>query len=276
MKQITPNVYTETDFTGCNPSFVTTSEGIVLIDTPWSPTDALQWQSEVAKKGEIRYTINTDHNIDHTTGNYFFTAPIVAHQGTREELLRAPLDTILHRTKDIDPEGFYLLSGYSLRLPAITFSSRANLYVGEHSFQLIHLVGHTANTIAVYVPEEKVLFCGDNVFFKRQPVMRESYPEQWIESLADLEKLNADIIVPGHGDVCEDRDYLRELASFLGEWVDAVRRAIGRGMSKEDCADAISFLDRYPMNPGRETFGPELQRENAKRVYDVLTKRLRI
>ena len=42
MKQITKNVYVETCIRGCNHGFVTTSDGIVLIDTPHKPSDAVK------------------------------------------------------------------------------------------------------------------------------------------------------------------------------------------------------------------------------------------
>ena len=55
MKQITDNVYVETDFPGCNPTFITTKEGIVMIDTPMRPTDALKWRLNISEKGNVRY-----------------------------------------------------------------------------------------------------------------------------------------------------------------------------------------------------------------------------
>ncbi|MCC8165500.1 MAG: hypothetical protein LIQ31_04985 [Planctomycetes bacterium] len=41
MEQITPNIYTETEIRGCNPSIVFTSEGAVFIDNAqWLPKNA--------------------------------------------------------------------------------------------------------------------------------------------------------------------------------------------------------------------------------------------
>lgn len=48
MEQVTPNVFTETQLRGCNPSFVTTSDGVVVIDTPQLPTKAVAMR-ELAK-----------------------------------------------------------------------------------------------------------------------------------------------------------------------------------------------------------------------------------
>ena len=41
MEQVTPNVFTTTKLRGCNPSFVVTSDGVVVIDTPQLPTKAV-------------------------------------------------------------------------------------------------------------------------------------------------------------------------------------------------------------------------------------------
>jgi len=50
MKKITNNIYVETGFRGCNPGFVVTKEGVVMIDAPQIPTDALKWRDEIAKE----------------------------------------------------------------------------------------------------------------------------------------------------------------------------------------------------------------------------------
>ena len=41
MEQVTSRIFAETKVRGCNPSFVTTSEGVVVIDTPQLPTRAV-------------------------------------------------------------------------------------------------------------------------------------------------------------------------------------------------------------------------------------------
>ena len=42
MKQLTDNVFVETGLKGANHGLVTTSDGVVLIDTPHKPSDALR------------------------------------------------------------------------------------------------------------------------------------------------------------------------------------------------------------------------------------------
>ena len=42
MQQLTSNVFVETQVRGCNHGFVTTSDGIVMIDSPHKPSDAMK------------------------------------------------------------------------------------------------------------------------------------------------------------------------------------------------------------------------------------------
>src|SRR5215217_6208717 len=81
MRQLTKNVFVETGIRGCNHGFVTTSEGIVMIDSPHKPSDALKLKAEIARRGgNLRYIINTEPHGDHWTGNAFFDVPVVAHE----------------------------------------------------------------------------------------------------------------------------------------------------------------------------------------------------
>ena len=72
MQKISDNVYTETELPGCVHGFVVTKEGVVMIDTPQTPTDAVRWRDEIAKHGTVRYLINTEPHEDHFRGNHFF------------------------------------------------------------------------------------------------------------------------------------------------------------------------------------------------------------
>lgn len=273
MQQLTKNIFVETNFIGCNASFIVTTTGVVMIDTPGTPTQAGQWRQEIGKHAKISYIINTEPHVDHTSGVFFFPGTFIAQEGIRQTLSRPnAAKGFLGWMKSADPEGFPRVNGYQVRLPDITFSKELTVYAGDHTFELYHLPGHTPSQTAIYVPQEKVLFTGDNIVYHRQPYFFESLPFQWLESLKRIGQFNADYIVPGHGEVCQDKSYVQEFSGFIQEWLNAVRNAIDRGLSKEAILDSISFLDRYPMNPGRESFGPELQRQSASRFYDVLTQ----
>ena len=271
MQKITDNVYAETEFRGCNPGFVVTREGVVMIDTPQMPADAIKWRDEIAKHGPVKYLINTEPHGDHFTGNYFFEGTVVAHEGTREAILAASVEQLKERIEQAAPESLPLLEGYSYRPPAITLSERLTLYVGDHTFQLIHHPGHTPYQVAVFIPEERVVFTSDNIFYKVQAFLHQALPYEWLESLKQLQELEADVLVPGHGNIC-DRSYIPEMSAFIQDWINAVSAAIDQGMSLEEAQEKISFLDRYPADVGIESMMKEVQRWNVARLYEVLKK----
>lgn len=268
MNQVTENVFVETGYRGCNPGFVKTSEGVVMIDTPQIPKDALAYREIIQKHGKPVYLINTEPHGDHFTGNFFFDAVCVAHQGTREAMMQAPLEAFKERIKVLDPDFEPQLETYRIKLPTITFNQSMRLYVGSHTFELIHLPGHTASETAVFIPEERTVFTGDNIFNQMQVFLHEAWPKEWLESLEYLKTLEADYYIPGHGEVCT-KAYLDEQASFIKDWVASIQDAIKNRWTLEEAQKRISFLDRYPMGAGMEAFGKELQKMNVARLYSL-------
>ncbi len=273
MQKITDNVYAETGVRGCNHGFVVTKEGVVMIDTPQIPTDAVRWRDEIAKHGTVRYVINTEPHADHFTGNYFFEGTVVAHEGTREAILATSVEELKESLKQIAPDSLPLMEGFSYRLPIITLSERLTLYLGDHTFHLIHLPGHTPYQVAVYIPEERVVFTSDNVVYKWMPMLHhpQALPYEWLDSLKRIQELEADVLVPGHGDIC-DRSYIPEMSAGIQDWIDAVKTAIKQGMSLEEAQDKISFLDRYYIEAGAEERMQRVQRQSVARLYQVLKK----
>ena len=109
------------------------------------------------------------------------------------------------------------------------FTGDVTLNVGDHTFHLIHTPGHTPGQIAVYVPEERVVFTGDTVF-------TESRRGSWLptstsgsSALNTISRLDVDKVVPGHGPVT-DLKYLQTQKAVLLEWKSARRRRRGQGL----------------------------------------------
>ena len=53
MQRVTPSVFTTTEIRGCNPSYVVTSAGVVVIDTPQLPTKAVAFRQEAEQHGPV-------------------------------------------------------------------------------------------------------------------------------------------------------------------------------------------------------------------------------
>lgn len=271
MQQLTRNVFVETGVKGCNFGYVTTSDGIVMLDSPHKPSDALKLKAEIAPQGPLRYIINTEPHGDHWTGNAFFEAPAIAHDGVRRRILDTDMEQHVERVAALGPEEPALLQGYTPNVPAITFQGEMTLHVGDHTFHLIHMPGHTLYQAAILIKEEGVVFTSDNIFHKVQTFIQEANPEHWLQALESLRGLDENLFVPGHGAIC-NKGYLDEQGAYITEWQRYVQQAIDRGMSKEEAVDKLTAMtERYPMDVGLEGQASRVMRMNVANLYDYLT-----
>jgi cyclase len=285
MEQLTPNVFTETGLRGCNPSFVVTSDGVVVIDTPQLPTRAVAMRKLAESHGPIRYVINTEHHVDHIFGNYYFkgAGTVVHHQGVYDNFMLASpdLDPFAYAGEAIptdDPQGQGIFPDRDeyFKDPnkaTVVFTGDLTLRVGGHTFELLHTPGHTPGQVAVHVPEERVVFTGDTVFCDCQTWLMTSDVRQWLASLARVATLDVDHVVPGHGPVTTTQ-YLSTQRAVLIEWVNAVAAAIAKGWSREETIERVNFAARYPVDIGQGYMMGHIQTQNAASLYDKLVSEL--
>lgn len=282
MQQVRDNVYTSTKIRGCNPSFVVTSGGVVVVDTPQLPTKAVAMRDEAERAGEIRYLINTEHHVDHIFGNYYFRGAgrVVHHQGVYDNFMvvTPDLDPYAYAQEAIptdDPDGAEIFPDRDEYYADpnkgdIVFSGDLTLHLGDHTFELIHTPGHTPGQVAVHVPEERVVFTGDTIFSECQTWLMTSDVPEWLSALDRIGELDVDTIVPGHGPVT-DKSYLAVQRSMLLEWEAAVAAAVAKGWSREETVEKVHFRDRYPVDVGQGYMMDHIQTLNAASLYDKMT-----
>lgn len=282
MERVTPNVFTTTRLRGCNPSFVTTSDGVVVVDTPQLPTRAVAMRREAEAHGAIRYLINTEHHVDHIFGNYFFkgAGTVVEHRGVFENFMvpTPDLDPYAYALEAIptdDPEAVSIVPDRETYYAdpnkgTVVFTGDLTLTVGDHTFHLIHTPGHTPGQVAVHVPEERVVFTGDTIFCDCQTWLMTSNVDQWLESLERIRQLDVDHVIPGHGPVTTI-DYIGTQRSMLLEWKAGVAAAVAKGWSREETMARVRFDERYPVDIGQGYMMDHIQTLNAASLWDKLT-----
>lgn len=270
LQQVTSNVFVDVGCRGCNFGFLETSDGIVMFDSPHKPSDAMALKAELEKRGRLRYIINTEPHGDHWTGNSFFDVPVIAHEGVRQRILETDLEQHVQRTAGFGPDEPQYMEGYQFNAPAITFQNGMSLRVGDHTIQIVHMPGHTAYQAAICIKEEGVVWTSDNIFNKVQSFLQECSPDQWLTAVESLRRLDEEIFVPGHGQLC-GKEYLDEQGSYIQEWKDYVWNAVERGMSKEDAIYGLTDMtERYPME-GAHQNAPAVMRMNVANLYDYVT-----
>lgn len=282
MERVTANVFTTTKLRGCNPSFVTTSEGVVVIDTPQLPTRAVAMRREAETHGAIRYLINTEHHVDHIFGNYYFkgAGTVVEHKGLYDNFMVVTHDldpfAYAHEaipTDDPGGEAIFPPRDEYYRDPnkaTVVFTDDLTLRVGEHTFNLIHTPGHTPGQIAVHIPEERVVLTGDTIFCECQTWLMTSNVDQWLESLERIRQLDVDHLIPGHGPVTTLK-YIDTQRAILLEWKAAVAQAVAEGWTREETIQRVRFDDRYPVDVGQGYMMDHIQNLNAASLWDKFT-----
>jgi cyclase len=262
MRRISPSIYAEVLFWGCNPGFVATSDGVLLIDTPQQPIDAMRWRERIVEQfGPIRHLVNTEPHPDHIRGNAYFPGVEVIGQAGMVARYEQALPTmtgseLLETMKQTDPDSVWLFNhpDYPPNPPTRTFTDELTLHLGDHEIRIIHHPGHTAPQTSVYVPQEGVVFTGDNVFYKCKTFVQEADPWQWLEALDRIGQLDVEVIVPGHGEPC-DRRYLKEQAQIIENWIGAVEDLVQRGLTEEEAlAEPLDVLKLDPYQLGQRLF----------------------
>ena len=151
----------------------------------------------------------------------------------------------------------------SVVMPDITFSKAHALKLGGTTIELrYHGRNHGNCLISMRLPREKVLFVVDivapkSVGFRDLPNF---YPRDWIRTLKELETLDFDRVIPGHGPPAAPRSAVREQREYLEDLAEAVRKAIGQRMTRAQARKAIklpkyekwgNYKEWLPMNVDR-------------------------
>lgn len=280
MRRIGRNTFAEIYFWGCNPGFVATDDGVVMIDTPQQPIDAMRWRERMLEFGPIRYLINTEPHPDHILGNAYFPGVEVVGQDElrsryQEQVPMMTSAARLDGMKADDPDSVFLLGhpSYPPNPPTRTFGDELTLEVGGHTFHCLHLPGHTRPQTAVHVPQEGVLFTGDNLFHECKTFIQEADPWEWLASLERIERFDVEVVLPGHGEPCKP-DYVRKQADILRGWLAVVERFVERGLSLEEALREpldVPSLDPYPLSQRLFSRFPDLDAMNVRNLYQKIT-----
>lgn len=226
-----------------NAGFVTGLRSTLVVDTCATESRARAFRAAVEQvtAQPVTTVVNTHHHGDHTHGNFVFRpAPVAAHERCREMLLAFGLPD-WGDVFDID------WGQLELEPPTITFPDRLDLWVDDRRVELHYIGGpaHTTNDVVVWLPDEKVLFSGDLVFNGGTPFVVMGSIAGSMASLSRLRDFGAEVIVPGHGEVCTPAvlDDLLAYFTFLGDTAAEGRRAGLGPLEAARAADLGAFAE---------------------------------
>jgi cyclase len=265
-------VFTSDLYAQVTAGVIVTSEGAVVVDTLPFPQETRELLVFVQERGlRVPFVINTHSHADHINGSYLFEgADLVAHRRCRA-ILRRHGERVLEEAKAETPE----LAEVQLRLPSITFDQELTLRLGDRTMRLIHLPGHTPDSIGVYVEEDKILFAGDAVM--PIPYIVGGDREAMMDSLRIIGQLSLENIVQGHGEVIlrgEVEQTLKSSIFYLETIYEKVKEAVEAGAPPESVAEIDieqCGKSRIPLNG----LVQQLHEANLLHLYDLMTAQVR-
>ncbi|KIL39880.1 cyclase [Gordoniibacillus kamchatkensis] len=260
-----------------NAAIVDLGDATLVVDTflTIQAAEQLRDAAERLTGRPASYVFNTHWHADHTFGNQVFApaAQIISTSRTRDimaafakerlpqqlaepEALHRAIDEWEEQSKQVsdaklrmemewevasDREYMRALPNVVYTLPAITFEQQITLHGSRRSAQLItYGGGHTQSDAFVYLSEDKIAITGDLVLSGHHLVLRFGNPQEWLHILDQVEALQAEIIVPGHGPVCSP-DAIGKARTYLKDMFALAEHLVRSGGSP----DAVQVPEAY-------------------------------
>jgi cyclase len=269
LKRITENVFCFlAGEKGANTGFVIGKNGILMIDSTFSPDDAKQVLKNIRSVTQkpIKYLFNTHHHADHTFGNQVFSAKVVAHRDCKNIMTRLlekewSQDSI-DKYAEENPQWKKKLNNLNITLPDTVFDDKWEIDLGNVKVNLIHAGGHTRDSSIAHKASSKVLFAGDLIFQGRYPFMRDGDSREWLLALKKIRDLDFEVLVPGHGYLC-DRAELENHIDYFENLLENCRKFIQESLTPDEIAKQKEFTKFARRNVDRHE-------ENIRKVCSEL------
>ena len=212
--------------------FVVTPDGVIAADPigQTNPRAPELYRAAIAAVTDqpVRYVVYSHDHRDHNEGGAAFAgeAQFVAHRLAAAKIAARP-DSQAGRSP----------------APTVLVDDALPLELGGERVEL-HYVGrnHSDNSLVLLYPARRVLFAVDFVRvdslpspaalrLTQPPGAVDLYLDEWIESLARVEALGFDLVVPGHPPPTGTKDDVRLLRGYLRDSRAAFVAARDRGVA---------------------------------------------
>ncbi len=278
-----------------------------------SAARATYQQIQGVTKNPVRKVVNTHFHWDHWQGNEVYASAgpgveVIASERTRANLTRpdagvggvpfidkqiSSLPAEIQKLRDeamrapnaeakaridsnVKQAEAYLdeLKRMKPALPTRTVSAMTSLIEGGREIQL-HVLGraHTDGDLFIYLPKEKVVMTGD-ALIDWMPFLNDGYPEEWVQTLDALDKLDFAYIIPGHGEV-QPKSHLTFFRGYLTDLIAGVKKAAADGATLDEIKAKLPDqlapkyergMSKYPLGQYRDRVGLNIEMVYVKVV----------
>jgi alkyl sulfatase BDS1-like metallo-beta-lactamase superfamily hydrolase len=272
-----------------NVSAFATGDGLVLVDTG-SPFFAVAIHDRIRawSPDKLNTAIYSHGHIDHVFGvgpfeedarsNGWSLPTVVSHEALPRRfdryLLTAGYNAVVNQRQFQVPD---LEWPTTYRYPDDTYRDEMSLEVGGVLFELHHDRGETDDHTWTWMPERRVLCCGDFFIWASpnagNPQKVQRYPSEWAMALRKMADLGPEVLLPGHGFpvVGADRVHqaLTDTAELLESLQDQTLSLMNQGARLDEILHAVQaprhLLERPYLHAVYDE--PEFVVRNIWRLY---------
>jgi len=210
---------------------------------------------ELAGDRELYLTI-THFHPEHGYGAQAFGDATIVYNRDQLDEFRDKAGAYVDMFRTFGPEIAEQLEGVELVEPDETYDGGSlQLDLGGRRVELRTWgLAHTRGDQVVWLPEERVLFTGDlveNRFFSIFPYFPPDDADvngsRWIDVLEQLERLEPQVVVPGHGEV-GDTALVSAVREYLTLLRSETKRLAAEGADEESTVATLDaqFRERHP------------------------------
>ena len=153
-----------------------------------------------------------------------------------------------------------------LSMPDRTFDTELVIDLGGLEVKLMYLgPAHSPGDIVAWIPDKSLVISGDMAFHQRLlPIFEHTDTAAWIETWERFAALDADYVIPGHGDPTD----MAEVTRYTRDYLVYLRQKIAEVIDEGGDLQQAYAVDQSPY-AHLDTFY-ELARLNADRVFRAM------
>jgi alkyl sulfatase BDS1-like metallo-beta-lactamase superfamily hydrolase len=286
--RVADGVYSAVGYGIANVVMLVGEGGVIIVDTMTTVEEGREVWADLRKLTSLplKAIVYTHFHPDHVFGASAFAgqeAPeIYAHESLEESLLRAVGEPApISGSRSMRMYGTYLDKSAMINVgigpflglgpdstlgyvrPTKTFRDRLKASVAGISFELIHAPGETDDQLYLWLPERKILLCGDNLYksFPNLYTIRGTpfrSLKNWYRSVDIIRALRPEHLVPSHGRPIAGAAMINEIATDYRDAIQFVHdqslRGINRGMTPDELAQSVVLPAHLARSPYLQEF----------------------